>query len=85
VINDLKVAIALTERFNESEVIVTRSVLFQVIERMVEHGDGQASLNLSQTNPKYPFMHRVYWHGITFIHFSTEAFLDSAFHESMAL
>ena len=76
VINDLKLAIAISERFNEPEMVVTRGVFFEVLDRMSVRGDGQVVLNRQQTNSTYPFMHRIYWRGITFVHFSRESFAE---------
>lgn len=77
-INDLDVAIAITERFQESQVTVSRDVLMEVICKLTESGNGQAHLNLRQASHRYPFMHRVSWNGITFVHYSSACISDHA-------
>lgn len=75
-INRLDLAIALSKRFREAEVTVSRQVFLQVIGKLAENGHGQARLNESQSSPAYPFVHKANWQGITFLYFSREALSD---------
>jgi len=69
-INNLNLAIRVTKQFQHSEVVVSRGVLIEVISNLGETGHGFAQLNRPHDNPKYPFIHKVFWQGITFISYS---------------
>jgi hypothetical protein len=73
VIDDLKLAIDTCATFSEREIVVSQKVFFEVVDRLVESGDGQVRMNTRQQNSDYPFLHTAYWRGITFMHFSRDA------------
>jgi hypothetical protein len=72
-IDDLNLAIAIHERRNTSEIVVSRKVLIQVLNHLsAERVHGAAKLNLKQGSTRYPFLHYVCWQGIRFIHMSKD-------------
>jgi hypothetical protein len=74
VLDNLNVAIEVTKKFQEREVIVSERVLLEVIEKLIESGNGQVLLNVEHGSGKYPFIHKAIWRGITFMHLSQAAF-----------
>ena len=72
-INDLNFALMIHERRRTSEIVVSKKVLLQVLNQMNGHSlHGTACLNMKQASFSYPFLHRVWWRGILFIHVSKD-------------
>ena len=81
-INDMDLAIAVTQRFNHNDVVVSKKVLFEALSKLVESGNGYAKINLRQDNLRYPYLHKVLVDGVLFIHCSREELCDTSISEA---
>ena len=72
-INNLDLALAMKQRLSVSEVVVTKPVLRQVLDHIIESGNGRMCLNIRQNESPYCYLHKAFWEGIVFIHISKES------------
>ena len=68
---NLNFAIALSQRRNVSEIVVSRAVLKEVLQKTRAEQVTAQSLNVRQSKSEY-FLHKVAWRGIVFLHMSQD-------------
>ena len=74
-LHSLGLALQMKNRHNVSELVVSRQVFDEVLERYCEPDRGDlVRLNEPHDSCTYRFMHRVRWQGILFIHLSRNTF-----------
>jgi len=74
-IDDLHTVLRLKRKHNVSEIVAGRRLFHLLLEKRRTDGQGNAppsALNLNQDSLTYPYMHRLWWNGILFIHFSND-------------
>ena len=76
-IHNLDLALAMKHRLSVSEVVVSKVVLLQVLDRIIESGNGRIFLNIRQNESPYGYLHKAFWEGIVFIHISKESLEDA--------
>jgi hypothetical protein len=74
-INDLPLALAMSDRFRERELVVSEKVFFEVLSLVSADGVGDVQLNILQADSQF-LLHKVRWQGRLFIHFSSNVIGD---------
>ena len=71
-IDDLNLAVATCKQFNETEIVVSQRLFFEIVDKVTASGQGHIRVNVPNQSEKYRYKHTVLWQSITFMTLSQE-------------